>query len=93
MTDPTIGKLMYLHTKESPDVRQRRLKEACREFEAIFLEYMLKTMRKSVPKADLFKRGQAEEIYTFLLDEQLAKKIAHTKGIGLANLLFEEFKR
>jgi len=71
-------------------IEKYKLKKACKEFEAIFIEYMLKTMRRSIPKANLFKRESAEEIYTFLFDQKIAEKLAESKGLGLSDILYKE---
>jgi len=76
-----------------PDAEKSKLKEACRQFEAIFIEYMLKTMRKSIPKSSLFKREHAEQIYTSLFDEKVAEKVAEAKGLGLADMLYKELSK
>ena len=75
------------------DIERIKLKEACKQFEAIFIEYMLKTMRKSVPKSALFKRENAEQIYTSLFDEKVAEKVAESKGLGLADMLYKELSK
>ncbi len=54
------------------------------------LKQLLTTMRKSVPKDGLFKTGYAEEMYTSMHDEQLAKDMAHGKGIGLSDILYKQ---
>lgn len=54
-------------------IQRQRLKEACKEFEAIFIEYMLRQMRRSIPKAGLFKRENAEKIYTSMFDQKVAE--------------------
>ena len=80
-------------TGEKIDIERRKLKEACKQFEAIFIEYMLKTMRKTVQKSDLFKREFAEEIYSSILDQKIAEKVADSKGLGLAELLYKELEK
>ncbi len=74
-------------------VERQKLKEACKKFEAIFIEYMLKTMRKSIPKSNLFKRENAEEIYTSLFDQKIAEKIAESKGLGISEILYEKLSK
>jgi flagellar protein FlgJ len=63
-----------------------RLEKACGDFEAIFVQQLFKTMRASVPESGLFGGGRAEEIYTSMLDQQVAEQMAYGQsGIGLAN--------
>jgi len=69
----------------SEDAR-RRLTNACADFEAIFVQQLFKTMRASVPESNLMHGGRAEELYTSMLDQQVADQMAHGQGsIGLAN--------
>jgi flagellar protein FlgJ len=68
------------------------LKNACEEMEALFLHHLLSEMRKSLPKAGLIDGGRAEEIYTSLMDAELAKQMAHTGGLGLSSMLLEQMR-
>ena len=58
------------------------LKEASKQFEALFLQMMLKSMRAAVPKSEMSNNSQTE-MYTEMLDQQWAQSLAG-KGIGLA---------
>lgn len=70
----------------SSDEVDRRLSKACADFEAIFVQQLFKTMRASVPESKLLDGGRAEELYTSMLDQQVAEQMAHGQGsIGLAN--------
>ncbi|AVD88275.1 flagellar assembly peptidoglycan hydrolase FlgJ [Pseudomonas sp. SWI44] len=61
------------------------LKEAARQFEALFLQNMLKSMRAAIPKSELSSNSQTE-LYTELLDQQWAQTLAG-RGMGLAEQL------
>lgn len=65
----------------------KEIKAVCQEFESLFLNYMLKEMRSTVPKSDLLDGGQAERIYTSMFDERLSQELAQKGGIGLAQML------
>ncbi|MCJ7615162.1 MAG: rod-binding protein [Desulfobacterales bacterium] len=67
-----------------------RLKEACFELESLFINYLLKEMRATIPKSGFISGGKAEEIYTSMLDSQLAKEMASGGGIGLSSLLRDQ---
>lgn len=71
-----------------PEIKKRRLKEACQEFEAIFANYVLKSMRDSVQRAE--EPDQAREIYESMRDESLARELSRGSGCGLAKLLYEQ---
>ena len=68
-----------------PETERKELARACSEFEAIFIEQLFKTMRASVPESGLLRGGRAEEIYTGMLDQQIAAEMARGQGgIGLS---------
>jgi len=68
------------------DDKAQRLATACADFEAIFVEQLFKTMRSSVPESGLLDGGRAEEIYTGMLDQQIAREMALGQGsLGLAH--------
>ena len=70
--------------------KERKLRNACADFEAIILKQMLSTMRKSIPKTGLFHGGYAEDLYQSMHDEMLAEKLAHGKGMGLGEALYRQ---
>jgi flagellar protein FlgJ len=57
--------------------------------EALFLHHMLSEMRKTVEKSGLIDGGRSEEIYTALMDAELAKEMARTGALGLSSVLYE----
>lgn len=62
------------------------LKEAVRQFEALFLQSMLKSMRDAIPKSELFGDSFQTKFYNSLMDQQWAQHLAG-KGIGLSDQL------
>jgi flagellar protein FlgJ len=58
-------KSIKYHTAEKDD---SRLREACAEMESLFISHLLKEMRATVEKSGFIDGGQAEEIFTSLLD-------------------------
>ena len=71
-----------------------RLQKVSKDFESIFLAYMLKTMRQSVDKEDgLVEESQGEQIFGEMRDEELSKNMANAGGIGLSRLLVEQLKQ
>jgi len=68
----------------------QRLEEACSELESLFIYYLLKEMRATVPKSGFINGGKTEEMYTSIFDLQLAKEIATERGIGISSILLEQ---
>lgn len=61
--------------------------KAAREFEAFFIQNMLKEMRKTIPRSDLLGGRETMELFESMMDENLGKVIAEGQGIGLARQL------
>ena len=62
-------------------------KKVAREFEAIFIGMMLKSMRETVGKDPIAGGGKGEEIFQSLLDQEYATASAARGGLGLAPLI------
>ena len=69
-----------------------RLKKACHELESLFIGHLLKEMRATVTKSGFLNGGRAEELYSSMLDGQLAKELSAKGGIGLATLLVDNLE-
>jgi flagellar protein FlgJ len=67
---------------------QGALKDAAKEFEAQFLQMMLKAMRDTVPDGGLTQSNEGR-MYQELLDQQWAQQLAG-HGVGLADMLVEQ---
>ncbi|MER3522597.1 MAG: murein transglycosylase [Ignavibacteria bacterium] len=65
-----------------------RLQKAVREFESIFVGYMLKSMRNTVEKADNSTGGFGTEMLEGMFDVELAKHISGSSNLGLAEMLY-----
>ena len=59
--------------------------QAAEGMEAMFLDYMMKVMRNTVPKNDLDLESPATEIYRGMMDSETAQRAAKQGGIGLAD--------
>ncbi|MCU0590134.1 MAG: rod-binding protein [Desulfobacterales bacterium] len=69
---------------------EQELKAACDDLEALFIHHMLSEMRKTVTKSGLTDGGRSEEIYTSLMDAELARDMARSGGLGLSRILQEQ---
>lgn len=63
----------------SRDNSPQALKSAAQQFEGLFLQMVLKSMREATPQAGLFDSEQTKT-YTSLLDQQLAMTLASSRG-------------
>ncbi|HUW26430.1 MAG TPA: flagellar assembly peptidoglycan hydrolase FlgJ [Gallionella sp.] len=71
--------------KHSPD---QALKEAAQQFESVFLNMMLKSMREATPQDGMFDSEQTR-MFTGMLDQQLAQSMA-SRGVGLADVMVKQ---
>ncbi len=69
-----------------------RLREAANDFEAIFIQQMLKTMRKTTFESDLLPKSEGEKIFQSLLDEQYALLSAKSGSLGLGEMIYQQLK-
>lgn len=72
---------------------KKRLKKACKDFEAIFIANMLKEMRKSIPKSGFLDSTHGSDIYRSMMDQKVAEKIANDKGLGIGEMFFKQLQK
>ncbi|WP_027864448.1 flagellar assembly peptidoglycan hydrolase FlgJ [Massilia alkalitolerans] len=61
------------------------LKEAATQFEAMFINMMMKSMREATPQEGIMDNQQSK-MFTGMLDQQLSQNLAK-RGMGLADVL------
>ena len=77
-------------SKNATNANDQQAKDACKEFEALFINMMLKELRATVNKSGLMDGGKAEEVFTSLMDTQMSREMAAQGGIGLAEMLYRQ---
>lgn len=71
--------------RAAKDNSPEAIKAVAKQFEAVFMNMMLKSMRQATPQDGMFDNDQSR-LYTSMLDQQLSQNMA-TKGLGLADVL------
>ena len=64
-----------------------KVKQLANDFESIFMEQIFRSMRSSVQKSGLVDGGNAEEIYTSMLDSEYAKEMSKQGNGGLSQMI------
>lgn len=64
------------------------LKQAAQQFEAVFMNMLMKSMREATPQDGMFDSEQTR-MYTSMLDQQLTQRMA-SRGIGLAEVMVRQ---
>lgn len=78
--------------EESLEVKKQKLRKVTKEFESYFLLYMLKAMRKTIPESGMLKGGPGKDIYTDMMDEEMARKMSGTSNGSLADKLYRSME-
>jgi peptidoglycan hydrolase FlgJ len=69
---------------------EERLKKACTDFESIFINQILRTMRQTVPHGGFLKEGPETNIFQSLFDQELSRSLAQRKGMGLGEMIYRQ---
>ncbi|MCU0950309.1 MAG: flagellar assembly peptidoglycan hydrolase FlgJ [Burkholderiaceae bacterium] len=70
---------------------QGAMRQAAQQFEALFMQMVLKSMREATPKSGLFD-SPANDMYTGMLDQQMATGMSKS-GTGLADVIVRQLTR
>lgn len=90
-TDALKDKLNTDYSKATDE----ELMAACKQFEAYFLEQVLKGMEKTVPESQ-FSSSSTSSLVDYYKDnmiQELATQSTETNSIGLAQTMYEQMKR
>ena len=68
---------------QSPD---KAVRQTAEQFEAHFVQQMMKAMRESVEKSELMDSGNAD-MYQDLMDKEVSMQMVRRGGMGLADML------
>ncbi len=79
---------LKLQARRDPD---KAAGAVAKQFEALFVNMVLKSMREATPQDGMFDNDQSR-LYTSMLDQQLAQQLA-SRGIGLAAALTRQLSR
>jgi peptidoglycan hydrolase FlgJ len=81
-------------SRVSEDAENEKLLEVCREFESIFVNMMLKTMRGTVDdESSLVPKSEGTKMFEQMHDEEMSRKLSlQGAGFGLADTLFNHMK-
>jgi flagellar protein FlgJ len=76
-----------------PKIDEEKLKKACIDFESLFINRMLESMRKTVPESEFLGKGPEKEVFQSLFDEELSRSLARGGGMGLGNMMYEQMMK
>jgi flagellar protein FlgJ len=80
----SVNQLRLEARQSSPDA----LKQAAQQFEAVFMNMLMKSMRDATPQDGMFDSEQTR-MYTSMLDQQMTQHLA-SRGVGLAEVMVRQ---
>ena len=93
MTNTIFNDIGYLGSlrAEAAAAPNKAINEVASQFEALFVQQMMKSMRDAVPKSDLMNSDHLET-YQAMADQQMAVNLSQQGGIGIARMLVEQMQ-
>jgi len=85
-----LQKTFQTDKRTEENIRNSKLREQCTEFESFLYNSMLKSMRNTVPEDGLFSGGNAEKIFTSMLDEEYSQMMSEKMNSGIADALYKQ---
>jgi flagellar protein FlgJ len=79
---------LRLQAKQSPE---KALQGAAQQFEQVFLNMMLKSMREATPQDTMLDNDQTK-MFTGMLDQQLSQSMSTGHGVGLADIMVRQLR-
>lgn len=67
-----------------------KLRQACRDFEQIFVKMMLDSMKKTLDGDALIPQNAGEKLFEDMLYDEYAGKIADTANLGIATMMYDQ---
>ena len=93
MTNTIFNDIGYLSSlrAEAASAPNKAINEVASQFEALFIQQMMKSMRDAVPKSDLMSSDHLDT-YQAMADQQMAVNLSQQGGIGIARMLVEQMQ-
>lgn len=84
-----------INGKDYSKATDKELMDACKEFEAYFVEQMYKSMLKTIPKSEGSSAANDNmlDYYKDQMIQGIAKETTNQSGLGLAQMLYEQMRR
>ena len=71
--------------------KEKQLKKACADFEAMFVYELFKTMRRTVPRGGLLPKTTGYDSWDMVMDQHVAEELSKRNGgLGLQKIIYEQ---
>lgn len=85
-----LKKSLESNSKSSED---KDLKKVSQDFESIFINMMLKTMRSTIVEGGFIEKSFGTKAYESMLDEEMSKEMAKSGGLGISEMVYKSLVR
>ena len=68
----------------------QKARETAEDFESVFIAQMLEPMFQGLKTDGAFMGGHSEKMFRSMQNEQIAKEIARSGGVGIADAIFRQ---
>jgi Rod binding domain-containing protein len=68
---------------------EKDIEKVARDFESIFLNKLMSSMRKTVPKSGLLE-SFASDMFQSMMDEEISKEMSKNKGMGMGEMIYND---
>ncbi len=91
---PNFNDLNALQSIKTEKNQDEALRKVAQQFESIFINIMLKSMRQAneVFEDSTLSGGEEGGMYRDMYDQQLALTMSHGRGVGIADALYAQMK-
>lgn len=95
VSNTSANKLSETLSGELSNATEEELMDVCKDFEAYFIEQVIKEVKKTIPESS-DKDNATKQLKEYFEDEvvkQYAENIADSGDFGIARTLYEQMKR
>ena len=71
---------------------KKDIEKVSRDFESVFLNKLLSSMRKTIPKSGLLD-SFASDMFKSMMDEEMSKEMSKNKGMGLGEMIYNDLSK
>jgi len=75
------------------EIKDAKLWNVAKDFEAMFLQQMLEAMRKTIPESKEHPKSYADGMYASMMDQAVAKAGSERAPLGLAMTIYKQLER
>jgi Rod binding domain-containing protein len=83
-------------TPQTPQYKAKveKLRKVGQDFESMIVSILIKSMRNTIPKNNLFTGGYGEKLFQGLFDQEIATLASKKgKGLGIGEMIFDKYLR